>query len=72
MLPIKHNKKPFGKGWEAHLTVFSMEHLGLVIAKTVTEAWAFRLNTEILKPNSVWRSLVGYGFVYKNILQGKL
>ena len=28
MLPIKHSKEPLGKGWEAHLTTFSMQHLG--------------------------------------------
>jgi hypothetical protein len=28
MLPIKHNKEPLGKGWEAHPTAFSMQHLG--------------------------------------------
>ena len=28
MLPIKHYQDPLGKGWEAHLTTFSMQHLG--------------------------------------------
>jgi hypothetical protein len=28
MLPIKHSKEPLDKGWEAHLTTFSMQHLG--------------------------------------------
>jgi len=31
-----------------------------------------RKDGEIFKSSPVWRSPVGYGFVYKNILQGKL
>lgn len=31
-----------------------------------------RKNVNVLKSNSVWKYCMNYGFVYKNILQGKL
>jgi NAD(P)H-nitrite reductase large subunit len=31
-----------------------------------------RKDAEVLKSNSIWKSPMNYGFVYKNILQGKL
>jgi NAD(P)H-nitrite reductase large subunit len=31
-----------------------------------------RKDGEVLKANSIWRSPMSYGFIYKNILQGRI